>query len=120
MTRHAGLLPRLRALAIVLTSTTLFFGATALEAESLLACVTAGLIAANRRRGITARVTFRAGQHTRGVEQPTGLGSRACSFTMVACTRPTRPVAVKHAQARDPECVAVQTLLLQTGEARLT
>jgi len=47
----------LRALAIVLTSTTLFFGAIALEAESLLACVTAGLIAANRRHAIAARVT---------------------------------------------------------------
>jgi hypothetical protein len=43
-------LRRLRSIAIALTSTTLFFGAIALEAESLLACVTAGLIAANRRR----------------------------------------------------------------------
>lgn len=40
---------RLRALAIITTSSTLFFGARALRAEPLLACVMAGLVAANRR-----------------------------------------------------------------------
>lgn len=43
---------RLRVLAVVTASSTLFFGARVLHAEPLLACVVAGLITANRRREI--------------------------------------------------------------------
>ena len=90
--RRARLPCRLRALAIVLTSTTLFFGAIALEAESLLACVTAGLIAANRRRAPSQRGCQGPGRSgTRGFGHRPGFDHALVATASVPCTHQAAP-----------------------------
>ena len=116
MTRRVCLPCRLQALAIVLTSTTLFFGAIALEAESLLACVTAGLIAANRRHATTARVMVRGETAHEAFEQLTGLDTRASNHVL-GNSLPRPPRGFQNMR-RSFRCSTTGNLQSQVGEAR--